>query len=72
MDRGLSDALRYQFTSKRLHLQAVGLAVLNRRYTQVVNSFYSDNSTKCLLSNGVQDANKEFVDTASTHIYSIE
>jgi len=45
---------------------------LNRPYTQVVNSFYSDNSTKCLLSNGVQDANKEFVDTVSTHIYSIE
>jgi len=72
MDRGPSDTLRYQFTSKRLQLQVTTLAELNRPYTQVVNSFYSDNSTKCLLSNGVQDASKELVDTVSTHIYSIE
>jgi len=45
---------------------------MNRPYTQVVNSFYSDNSTICLLSNGVQDASKESLDAISTHIYSIE
>jgi hypothetical protein len=69
VDRGPTDTLLYQFTSRRLDVETTGLAVLNRSCKQVVNSFYSDNSTKCLLSNGVQDANKEFVDTVSTHIY---